>query len=76
MSQGGKAKREFRRGEQDVPAALPSYWVATRRPLPSLIFVAPLMLIYEGSLGRLGPTTQSGLRTGADAWLRQSLASL
>jgi len=57
-----------------------SYWAITRRPLPCLLFVAPLLLLYElgvlwigggGSAGEIG-----AWRTGADAWMRHGLAAL
>src|SRR4051794_24205198 len=52
-----------------------SYWVATRRPFPSLLFVAPLVVAYEAAvLWRGGGTAGGELRTGADAWLRRALA--
>jgi Type II CAAX prenyl endopeptidase Rce1-like len=58
------------------PSPSSSYWSATRRPLPSLSLVAPLMLAYElGILWRSG-STSSSVRTGADAWMRHALAAL
>ncbi|WP_246196519.1 CPBP family intramembrane glutamic endopeptidase [Aquisphaera giovannonii] len=72
--------REYRNGkpllviESPEPPAT-SYWSATRRPLPSLILVAPLILMYE-----LGVVWQGGsgaaVRTGADAWMRRLLSSV
>jgi hypothetical protein len=53
-----------------------SYWEATRRPFPSLLFVAPLIIAYEISILLLvGGTDQGGLRPGADAWMRRGLAA-
>ncbi len=46
------------------------YWVQSRQPLASLIFVAPLLVIYEAGVLVLGPER---VRNGADAWLRQLL---
>jgi Type II CAAX prenyl endopeptidase Rce1-like len=54
----------------------PSYWVATRRPLPSLIFVVPLILTYELGVLSQGGASMRSLRTGADAWMRHGLSSL
>jgi hypothetical protein len=51
-----------------------SYWAITRRPLPCLVFVAPLLLAYE--LGVLGMGGAEAGRTGADAWMRHGLAAL
>jgi hypothetical protein len=53
-----------------------SYWVMTRRPLPSLILVLPLLLAYELSVLWQVPASAGSLRTGADAWMRNILASL
>jgi hypothetical protein len=54
-----------------------SYWVATRRPFPSLLFVAPLVAVYEAAVHWLGRSAEYGdLRSGADAWMRHALARL
>jgi hypothetical protein len=54
-----------------------SYWVAARRPFPSLLFVAPLAIAYEAAvLGIGGPAAPAGGRTGVDAWLCRALAYL
>lgn len=58
------------------PEAPPSYWSMTRGPLPSLVFVTPLILVYEWSVGRQGSSGVAAARTGADAWLRQYLGSM
>jgi hypothetical protein len=53
-----------------------SYWEATRRPFPSLLFAAPLVIVYEVAVVVLrGDSDQGALRSGADAWMRQALAS-
>ncbi len=53
-----------------------SYWVATRRPFPSLLFVAPLAVAYEAAVFGLGGSGAGGsFRTGADAWMCRALAS-
>jgi len=49
------------------------YWAESRRPWASLVFIAPLLLIYEGGLLVLGP---HAVRNGADAWLRSFLEGL
>lgn len=46
------------------------YWNESRRPLVSLLFVAPMLAAYEGGLLLLGP---SSMRNGADVWLREFL---
>ena len=53
-----------------------SYWVATRRPFPSLLLVAPLVIAYELGVLWLSGATPGALRTGADTWMRRALASL
>ena len=44
-----------------------NYWAESRRPLASLMFIAPLLLTYE--VGVL----VFGVRNGADMWLRELL---
>ena len=46
------------------------YWVESRRPLASLVFIAPLLVVYEAGVLVLGP---AAVRVGADAWLRELL---
>jgi membrane protease YdiL (CAAX protease family) len=57
----------------DEPSDLESYWSQSRGPLASLLFVAPLLALYELGVLRLGP---QALRNGADLWLRGLLDSL
>jgi hypothetical protein len=53
-----------------------SYWSRTRRPLPCLVFVLPILAVYELGVLWLGGDSAASLRTGADAWLRQALAAV
>lgn len=53
-----------------------SYWARTRRPLPCLAFVLPILAAYEAGVLWLGGASAGALRTGADAWMRQALASI
>jgi len=46
------------------------YWQQSRRPLTSLAFVTPLLIVYELGVLWLGP---QAMRNGADVWLRQLL---
>jgi membrane protease YdiL (CAAX protease family) len=46
------------------------YWQQSRRPLASLAFVTPLLIVYELGVMWLGPMA---MRNGADVWLRQLL---
>jgi membrane protease YdiL (CAAX protease family) len=43
------------------------YWVQSRQPLTSLVFITPILLFYEGGVVLLGPRA---VRNGADVWLR------
>lgn len=49
------------------------YISATRHPWPSLIFLLPLLIVYEGGVLWLGGNDATTLRNGADAWLRWGL---
>jgi len=56
---------------QDAAAIPPlGYWRESRRPLTSLLFIAPLLLIYEA--GVLLPAGGAA-RNGVDVWLRALL---
>ena len=46
------------------------YWIASRRPLAGLVFVAPLLVVYEVGVLLLG------VQTGADAFMRRLLELL
>lgn len=47
------------------------YWSETRRPLASLIFIAPLLVAYEvGVVWLGGDGAAAAVRSGADAWMR------
>lgn len=50
----------------------PDYWTESRRPLASLLFVLPLLAVYEAGV----LLDLDGVRNGADAWLRQLLTLL
>lgn len=49
---------------------LAAYVAESARPLTSLVFVAPLLVVYEGGVLLLG---QQAMRNGADVWLRRLL---
>ncbi|HUT88329.1 MAG TPA: CPBP family intramembrane glutamic endopeptidase [Thermoguttaceae bacterium] len=46
------------------------YWAESVRPMTSLAFIAPLLVIYELGVVVLGPES---VRNGADLWLRELL---
>jgi hypothetical protein len=47
-----------------------NYWTESKRPLVSLIFILPLLVIYEGGVLALGP---KAVHNGADVWMRRLL---
>lgn len=55
---------------ESAPHSLRAYAEESARPLVSLIFVAPLLAVYELGILLLGP---HALRNGADTWLRHLL---
>lgn len=65
-------------GEAPPAAESSGYWAATRRPLPCLGFVVPLLLIYEFGLSWLVGAGSLGNahRAGADAWIRHALGAV
>jgi hypothetical protein len=63
--------REGQVGAGELP-----YWSLTRRPLPCLAFVLPILLLYEVGILWLGGDQAEALRTGVDAWVRQGLGSI
>lgn len=52
------------------------YWTATKHPWACLLFVLPLLAVYEIGLYVSGAGTPEQLRNGADAWLRAGLEAL
>lgn len=52
------------------PVERPSYLRATRHPWPCLLFLLPLLGLYEAGVYIVGGTQSDNLRNGADAWLR------
>lgn len=57
-----------------MPSPPPSppvdYWTESRRPLASLLFVTPLLLLYEVGVVLLGNDHVTAVRNGADTWMR------
>jgi hypothetical protein len=51
------------------------YLGATRHPWPCLLFVLPLLLVYEACVLELGGAHPEMVRNGADNWLRVALAA-
>jgi hypothetical protein len=53
-----------------VPA---HYWKATRHPWPCLVFLIPLLVVYEVGVLWLGGAHPEAIRNGVDTWLHWSL---
>ncbi len=47
-----------------------TYWDQSRQPLASLVFIAPILVVYEAGVLLFGA---GQVRNGADVWLRQLL---
>jgi hypothetical protein len=52
------------------------YWHLTRRPLNGLLFLVPLLLLYEYGVHYFGGAAAIEVRNGADYWMRSGLAQL
>lgn len=50
-----------------------TYLSATRHPWACLVFLLPLLIVYEGGVLAFGGTDPNALRNGADVWLRWGL---
>ena len=57
-------------GDPVLLGAPHGYWAESRRPLASLLFVLPFLIVYEVGILSLGP---AAVRNGVDIWLRQLL---
>jgi membrane protease YdiL (CAAX protease family) len=51
----------------------PDYWLLARRPLACLVFLLPLLAIYEAGVLWAGGENPATVRNGADAWMRSLL---
>lgn len=58
-----------------MPRSLPDYLAATRHPWACVLFVLPLLFVYEAHL-HLWAGAAERLGAGADAWARDGLAQL
>jgi membrane protease YdiL (CAAX protease family) len=52
-----------------------NYWQAARHPWPCLLFVLPLLFLYEGSMLWQAMNLQTPARAGMDGWLSSALHS-
>jgi len=62
--------------QPDPGTVAPDYWELTRQPLPSAIFLLPLLLIYEIGVVVLSQAGELSARNGADHWIREGLLSV
>ncbi len=53
-----------------------SYWDVTRLPIPSLLFILPLIGVYEFGILFLSDPRSAPLRTGIDFWIRRGLLAV
>lgn len=60
----------------DVLSPSPIYWHSARRPLPSLVFLVPLLVVYEVGVLVMGGGRPETIRNGADFWMRDALMQL
>jgi hypothetical protein len=52
------------------------YWSRTREPLACLVFLTPLLVIYEIGVFWLTSSQPDALRNGADLWMRAGLETI
>jgi len=57
----------------NASSPLADYWFESRQPLVSLLFIVPLLAVYEAGVVGLGA---NAIRNGADIWLRGFLEFL
>jgi hypothetical protein len=70
LARSSSTGRTFRPVEDDRAKQSPaSYWTATRHPWACVLFVLPLLALYEIGLHGLGSSPED-LRNGAEVWLR------
>ncbi len=66
---------DHRRSVEPADVSLPyrSYWSEAREPLVCIVFLAPLMALYEMGVRWLENGDAALLRNGADLWMRDGL---
>ncbi len=63
-------RQKERLAVSDDGQVISEYWRESSLPLTSLLFVIPILLVYEVGIVAMGP---SAMRNGAEIWLRQLL---
>jgi len=61
---------------QPVSRTSREYWSQSRQPLSCLIFLLPLLIVYEAGVLVLGGPHPAAIRNGADFWMRDILNSI
>jgi hypothetical protein len=59
-----------------MAADIDNYWTATKHPWACLLFVFPLLAIYEIGLFLAPTASPEELRNGADVWIRTALGEI
>lgn len=62
--------------EEDQKSLDPDYWMLAKRPLACLVFLLPLLALYEAGVIWMGGENPGQVRNGADAWMRVALESI
>jgi len=62
--------------KSDTEPVAVDYWELTRHPLPTVIFLLPLLFIYELGVILLSESGEIATRNGADHWIREGLLSV
>ncbi len=63
-------RSKFAPSHNPIARIAETYWEQSRQPLASLVFLAPILVVYETGVLLFGA---ANIRNGADAWLRQLL---
>lgn len=70
-----RAERAAYEVTRKKPPEEPDYWLLAKRPLACLLFLLPLLAIYEAGVIWMGGENPALVRNGADAWMRIALES-
>ena len=62
--------------QSEIALDYDSYWSEARQPLVCLVFLAPLLIIYEWGVLSMGGSQPELIRNGADYWMRSWLSQL